>query len=186
MTESWGAVVFLIPNTQPKILNAESDPKERGAGGTVCCPGVFGMAIPLALNPTEMQANILRVLKPSQGTARPTGHKAETKSHSQDDREGCGILNCLSWQGPSFLLCRLGDSHRVLPHLGSLSCTQTGKPIASCAYSLRKGPVLLRSLCGAFVNLGGWSCGGYRMRDLLRFLLPLNTQHRTAILGKTS
>lgn len=42
-----------------------------------------GVATPLTLNPTEMQANILQVLKPSQRPARLTGHKAKTKGHSQ-------------------------------------------------------------------------------------------------------
>lgn len=39
--------------------------------------GYLEWVTPVTMNPTEMQANILRVLKPSQGTARPTGHKIE-------------------------------------------------------------------------------------------------------------
>lgn len=72
-----GTIVLFFPEIQPRTPNAESDPKEKRADQTVCCPGIFGMGTPVTMNPTEMQANSLRVLKPSQGTARPTGHKIE-------------------------------------------------------------------------------------------------------------
>ena len=72
-----GTIVLFFPEIQPTTPNAESDPKEKGAGQTVCCPALFGMGTLVTMNPSEMQANILRVLKPSQGTARPTGHKIE-------------------------------------------------------------------------------------------------------------